>query len=272
MIFYTYAYFRPTGIPLYIGKGFAERWLDHLKTAQRAIQTGKLPKGCNPKFIRILMKALRAGEPIPIIKLQTGLTNEQAIRNEIALIAAIGREAHGGPLVNLTDGGQGMTGYAMPEEIRAKLRAFRTGRPMPPETRMKISLATKGKPKPETMGAKISAIQKGRPHSAERRANISAAKTGKKLSIPRGPLSAEVRENLRQKNLGKKPSLETRQKMSAARLGKRRGPMSAETKAKLSKARRGKSLSSAHREKISAGLRSHYSPDQGTFSWASPQV
>ena len=79
-----------------------------MSRAKKIMAGAPFPNAGNRKFLRILINAIRSGHEVPIVKLQTGLTNEQALENEKTLIAAIGREAYGGPLVNLTDGGEGI--------------------------------------------------------------------------------------------------------------------------------------------------------------------
>jgi len=117
-------------------------------------------------------------------------------------------------LCNLTDGGEGIHGYELPEEVRAKYSAWQVGRKLPEETRRKMSEARKGmklpprtpeqiakhaaalrgKPLSEEHRAKLSAAGKGRPKSAEHRAKIGAANTGR-------PVSEETREKIRQSKL-----------------------------------------------------------------------
>lgn len=80
-------------------------------------------------------------------------------------------------------------------------------------------------------------------------------------------LSEETKEKLRQANLGKKHSLETRKKMSESRKGKN-SPMygkhlSDETKQKISDAHRGKKLSKPHREKLSKAKSGENNPMYG---------
>lgn len=219
--FYVYAYFRPDGRPLYIGKGQTKRWRSHLVDAQKIAQGGAWPTRCNKKFLRIIIKAIRAGHDIPVVKLQVDLTSAEAVRNERALIAVIGREAHGGPLVNLTDGGEGTEGHRHSSETRAKIGNAIRGRVHSIEETAARSRSQKGRPKPPGFGDKIAAVRRGIPHSAERRANISAAKLGKKLS-PSGRAKRievmareKIRAKLRAANLGKKATPEVRAKMSA---------------------------------------------------------
>lgn len=93
--FYIYIIFRPNGVPCYIGKGKGARW--------RMYEMGYYH---NLHLERI---ACNAGGDLPIVKIRSGLSEVEAFETEIALIRAIGREANGGPLVNLTDGGEGVT-------------------------------------------------------------------------------------------------------------------------------------------------------------------
>ena len=74
----------------------------------------------------------------------------------------------------------------------------------------------------------------------------------KKSRKPRGPLSEESKENIRQAKLGKKlspMSEEHRKNLSNSAKGKKH---SAETKAKISASKMGKKKSPEHRQKISA--------------------
>ena len=109
----------------------------------------------------------------------------------------------------------------------------------------------------------------GHKHTAETRAKISRAQAGKKLSlahreaIGRGlrgnrnrrgcKLSPAQKEILRQANLGRITSKETREKQSRAHQGRK---FSAEHKAKLSQAHKGKKLSDEHRRKVILAVRS----------------
>jgi hypothetical protein len=144
-----------------------------------------------------------------------GLTEDQAFLREVELIAAL--RAAGAALVNMTNGGEGVSGLRRieSEETRAKKRAsaigrrmspeaiaktvaFHTGRKRSPETLAKISAALKGKLPPpitEASRAKMAAANIGRTHSAETRAKMSSSMTGKK----KGPQSPEHRAKIAQK-------------------------------------------------------------------------
>jgi hypothetical protein len=79
------------------------------------------------------MALIRSGQARKPIRVADGLTEKEALALEIRLIAEIGREDLGrGPLLNLTDGGIGLTGAA-PKTL-AKIAAVNRGRKATPET------------------------------------------------------------------------------------------------------------------------------------------
>jgi hypothetical protein len=135
-ISYVYAYFRLDGVtPCYIGKGKGERWLHKSKAGGR-----------NLHFVRLVAQARALGKELPRIKVAEGLTDSEAMQLEVDLIRLIGREANGGPLVNLTDGWDGPNGYKWTLE---QIEAHKTRLPKTrsPEWRAAISAGLKGKPK-----------------------------------------------------------------------------------------------------------------------------
>lgn len=92
---------------------------------------------------------------------------------ERAVIAAY-REA-GAPLVNATDGGDGVFGHTHSVESRAKMSVARRGKPHSPEHRAKIGAAQKGKVIPPEVRAKMSAARNGSTVSAATRTKMAAA-------------------------------------------------------------------------------------------------
>jgi hypothetical protein len=240
--FYVYALFREDGTPFYIGKGRGDRIGDH----EREARAGR--KGHRWALIR---KMQRAGIELPKCKLHEGLTNGTAQEYEIALIHAIGRGPHG-PLVNLTDGGEGNTGWDPGTETRAKMGAAARGRVPSVETRAKRSAVRKGKTRPPETGERIAAALRGKAHTPERRAAMSAAAKQRVLTAE-GLITLRLNADLKR---GVERPAETRAKISAGLTGIRRTPeqnaanaaarigkkASAETRAKMSAARKGKPM------------------------------
>jgi hypothetical protein len=132
------------------------------------------------------------------------------------------------------------SGMHRTDEQRANISAKLMGHPVSAETRAKIGTANTGKnPSPEAR-AKMGAIHRGHPFTPEHKAKISAANTGKvrtpemrarlsvaKKGIPSSrkgiPASDETRAKISAAKTN--PSLETRERMSAAKRGKC-GPLS----------------------------------------------
>lgn len=211
-IFYVYVLFRPwNGEPFYVGKGKGERWL-------------RFGRPDNKHFRRIVAKAKRLGLEIPSVKVRDDLTESEAFATERALIGAIGRGKNG-PLVNLTDGGDGVSGRIVTEKEKADKRALYTGRPLSPEHRAAISAAQKGRQ--YTLGHKL---------SPEHIAKIVAANRQKEYG-PGKPLTAEAKEKLRKAILGRKHTAEARTRMS-------------EAQRKRTNWRRGYALSESHRANL----------------------
>ena len=163
MIYYTYAYLREDKTPYYIGKGKGNR-------AYRRRKVDIKP----PK------------DKSRIIVLKQNLTEEEAFRHEVYMIAVFGRKDLGtGILHNRTDGGEGASGAIKSDETRKKLSEANKGRTYSEETRKKMSEANKN-PSKETR-KKMSEARKGernpfcgKNHSDENRRKISEAQKGKK--------------------------------------------------------------------------------------------
>jgi hypothetical protein len=183
--FYVYVIFRLDASPCYIGKGQGRRWLQHEADAIAG-------RHANRRLVRLIKEAAAIGKKLPRIKLRENLTNAEACKTEIALIAAIGRGRHG-PLMNLTDGGEGIVGRApLSKEARRRIglggekRRGRNTGPRPPEWRAAISASKIGQPShPNTIAAAI--INFSGPKSEKHRKAIGAA-LEVSLSTPEGHL------------------------------------------------------------------------------------
>jgi hypothetical protein len=115
--FYTYAYLREDRTPYYIGKG----------QTRRLYQKDGKPCGVPKDRSRI-------------IKLKHNLTEEEAFKHEIYMIAVYGRkDLRTGILYNRTDGGDGASGNIHSEETCKKMSKSRMRHIVSEETRQKIT-------------------------------------------------------------------------------------------------------------------------------------
>src|SRR5271168_3768331 len=96
---YVYILYREDGLtPFYVGKGTGRRWQAH----ERVINTTE--KSYKASIIR---KIIKTGCQLKKVKYAEELTHQEAIDLEIELIAKFKRKCDGGPLANLTLGGDG---------------------------------------------------------------------------------------------------------------------------------------------------------------------
>lgn len=204
--FYVYALFRPwDGSPFYVGKGSGDRAGRHLRQGDRHK---------NRRLAAILRRATSDGLEIPIVIVRNALAEAEAFETEKALIAAIGR-LQSGPLVNLTDGGEGPAGMIITESVKAKLRAAHAGKPLSAEHRKKIGLSGIGRVVSAETREKIRRWRLGKPLLPAQIEATAAKKRGKPLKPEhRAKLSKALLGNKR--SVGRKHSEETRAKMRLA--------------------------------------------------------
>ena len=153
--YYTYAYLREDRTPYYIGKGKGDR------VYKKGKGEVKPPK-----------------DQSRILFLKQNLTEEEAFKHEVYMIAVLGRKDLGtGILRNKTDGGDGPSGVIRSEETRRKYSEAKKGESNPnygkshsEETRRKLSEARKGESNPNY----------GKSPSEETRRKKSEAMKGKK--------------------------------------------------------------------------------------------
>jgi len=140
MEYYTYAYLREDGTPYYIGKGKAGRINNKLHTIHLPPEEGR----------RIFLKQ--------------NLTDEEARKHEIYMIAVLGRKDLGtGILRNMTNGGEGCAGRILSDE-----------------TKKKLSEAHKGRKKSEAHRKALSRAKIGKKIAEEHRKNMSNSLMGEK--------------------------------------------------------------------------------------------
>jgi hypothetical protein len=200
--FYTYLHRRnDTGEVFYIGKGRGDR------------ATSKSRR--NKHWNHIVDKHGRTAEivaPWP--------TEAEALDHEKFLIACF--RGMGIPLVNLTDGGDGLCGHVPSQETRAKRSASHMGKRVPDAVRKKMSEAKRAQwADPVARKNMVSAMQSCRENS-EYRAKISANNRAR-FSDPEvrkrhsAALCAKLAEpEIRAKLVGRKHSPETRAKIASA--------------------------------------------------------
>lgn len=180
--FYTYAYLREDRTPYYIGKGCGDRIYSSNRTTKK------------PK------------DKSRIIFLKQNLSEEEAFKHEIYMIAVFGRKDLGtGILHNRTNGGEGSVGFVMSEE-----------------TKRKISKSTKGKKRTEEFKNKMKIIHTGRkkrPHTEETKRKMSQSRSGQNNPMYGKNHNEETKEKIRESNVGKERTEETKRKMSQSRSG-----------------------------------------------------
>ena len=119
--FYTYAYLREDRTPYYIGKGQGRR------ISNRQKKDIKAPK-----------------DKSRIIYLKQNLTEEEAFKHEIYMIDVFGRKDLGtGILRNMTNGGEGVSGWVPSEETRIKIGEKNKGKKRTEEQKQKLREAQK---------------------------------------------------------------------------------------------------------------------------------
>jgi len=108
--------------PFYVGKGKNDR-LNGSK---------KETNSCNRYKGNIIEKIHRENLTVTSMKFQENLTEEEAFELEKKLINIIGRkDLKKGPLVNLTDGGEGHSGFIMSNKTKSLLRDINKGKVFP---------------------------------------------------------------------------------------------------------------------------------------------
>ena len=139
--YYTYAYLREDGTPYYVGKGKGKR------INERQHNRINLPT----KERRIYLKQ--------------NLTEEEAFKHEIYMIAVFGRkDLRTGILQNQTNGGEGGSGAVRSKETKNKISKTMKNRVFSEEHKNHL--------KASAMGNKNGQCNKGKKHSPEFRENL----------------------------------------------------------------------------------------------------
>lgn len=213
--FYAYVHARPNSVSsegiFYVGKGQGKRAKDFSRRNFHHTNT------VNKYGV----------ENILVGKIECS-SEEIAFDLEKGLIKCLRR--NGVKLVNMSDGGEGSSGYVPTEQARHHHSICMRGRKHKKETLEKMSLSRTGEKN----------AFYGKKHSAETRIKISKNRAG-----------------LPAHNKGISPSLETRVKISNSLTGRKGHPTSEETRKKISsilKGRKGKPVSAETRKKLSEAV------------------
>ena len=126
--------------PIYVGKGNLKRPNRHKL----------LYKKSNNRFYSKLKSIVKETNIFPnYLILKKNLNENEANIEEINFIKKIKRIDNGGTLTNLTDGGEGQSGWIMPESVKKKKSISMTGKKLgclSEEAKKNISNSKKGKP------------------------------------------------------------------------------------------------------------------------------
>ena len=187
-VFSVYEIVGPTGI--YVGKtklSAAARWAKHRNAAQSG----------SPQHLHRALR-LYGVEAFSVTTVMQTETEVDAFACESARIAQ--RRAAGDVLYNMTDGGEGCSGWKAPKDwcvangARKRGNTYMRGKRASAESRAKMSLAAKGRPQSEAQKAAIRAANTGRKMSPEHKAKMSQVHSGKTVSAEtRAKLSAAAK-------------------------------------------------------------------------------
>jgi len=134
--------------------------------------------------------------------LKTGLTKKEAYELEIMLISWYGRRDLGlGPLVNLTNGGDGSNNVIVSQETRDKLSKIHTGSKRSEETKRRMSEKAKLRIFSEETRLKMSESAKKKIITKEHYDKIHTSRKGENNDMFGKTHSEETREKIRQKAL-----------------------------------------------------------------------
>jgi len=231
-IFYVYIFRRPDNhdpfykwlsCPFYVGKGCNGRINEH-RWEFSAYKNGKEVQNIYKN--RVINKLLKNGLDYEEEYYAINLTEEEAFALEIELIAFYGRENNGtGILTNMTDGGEGISGFSHLEESKQKISIKNRGRKRTKETREKMSKSKTGVPRSEETKQKLSVVTSGennpffgKHHTKEAKEKIGESQIGKSRATEKSRQQARERwlgEN--NPNFGLKLSDERKKKMKETR-------------------------------------------------------
>jgi len=122
--FYVYVLIDPiTKVPFYVGKGYGDRDRSHIQETSR----GVIPHGNKHLYYKI-KKILSNGKHVIIERLEVNLQEDISFLREAFYIKKWGRKDLGlGPLLNLTDGGEGQSGWIPDKAYKERMSVATSG-------------------------------------------------------------------------------------------------------------------------------------------------
>jgi hypothetical protein len=162
----------------YVGKGNSRRsrYNDHVNEAYRLIDGRKVQNNIRAGKTR---KLIEQGLAPLFVKVFETLNENTAFEKEIELILHYGRiNINTGTLSNLTEGGEGVSGWEHTDEAKAKISKAHTGRKMSEKQKQQLSEIHTGMKHTEQTKQKISISSKARIHSDETKDKMSQSHTG----------------------------------------------------------------------------------------------
>lgn len=192
-MFYAYVHCRPDFSPFYVGKGQGSR-------------CHKMNRTHNPHHQNIVKKY--GAENILVGKLDCS-SEEIAFELEIGLIKCLSRS--GVKLVNLTEGGDGVSGHIHSAETRKKIGNIHRGKTMSPEACKKIAEAGRGRSHNAAAKLKMSIFAKNRSEEHQKKLNESRERNGGWVVSP------ETRAKIAAKHMRKVQCIETGQVFKSTR-------------------------------------------------------
>lgn len=237
--FYVYVLIRPNGEPFYVGMGSGNRMAQHEDFARRGERSHKA---------NVIRSIWAQGHEVGKAIVARFDSDREAKVCERRMITEFGRADLGlGPLINRTDGGDGVTGWSA--DFR-RLHSIRTRAGMAPAEvkdhcrRHMLKLRRT----PAFQAARLAGIQKFWSDPANREARAEALREHAKANPDRHAAAVAARN-------AAQDTPEVREKMRLAKLGKPRDPAAV---AKTAAANRGQKRREGTGARISAAKRAAF--------------